>query len=88
MADDGGPGLPFVNWSTEGGDLRVAHFAGMHALQVLPILGWFLDRRRIAGATRRVQFSAAVFGVVVTLLLLQALAGRSLMRCPDARGRR
>jgi hypothetical protein len=74
---DGSPGLPFVNWSTGGGDLRVAHFFGLHALQVLPVLGFWIDRR--AGRAVWVRVAAAVYFALYAVVFLQALAGRPLL---------
>ena len=41
---DGGEGLWFMNWSRFFGDLRVAHFFGIHSLQLIPLLGIFADK--------------------------------------------
>ncbi|MGL4609788.1 MAG: hypothetical protein ACRCYY_08905 [Trueperaceae bacterium] len=53
--EDGGPGLPGLNWSTVGGDLRIGHFVGMHALQVLPFVAWFISRRKKLSTRQQVQ---------------------------------
>lgn len=63
---DGSPGLPIVNWSRIYGDLRVAHFFGIHSLQILPLIGYFI-------ATRKVQvfvFAGLYFLMVASLFVL------------------
>lgn len=77
---DGGPGLPFVNWSRDGGDHRVAHFVGLHALQALPLVFLALPRR--LGEPARltaVRVSGAAYGVLTFLLVQQAKEGRPLL---------
>ncbi|SFQ53088.1 hypothetical protein [Parafilimonas terrae] len=73
-APDGGEGLPVINWSKRYGDLRIAHFAGMHALQVLPLFGFFIAKNK-----RGVQLFAAVYFLLTTLLFIQAAMGIPLL---------
>ena len=77
-AADGGPGLPVTNWSTTAGDLRVAHFMGMHGLQALPVFGYLVDRWRIGGRLAVVFFAGLLYFAVFTFLFAQALAGKPL----------
>jgi hypothetical protein len=83
---DGGPGLPILGWSTIAGDYRVAHFVGMHALQLLPL---FAIALRAAGRRfpllrpdtvqlRLVVAASIAYFAVVVLFTLQAAAGQSV----------
>jgi Domain of unknown function (DUF4281) len=86
---DGGPGLPVLGWSTVGGDMRVAHFIGLHALQVLPFLGWLITRSKrprafLNGKHRLalVWIAGLAYTGVLALLAWQALRGESVIH-PD-----
>jgi hypothetical protein len=74
-APDGGPGLPGLGWSTRAGDLRIAHFLGLHSLQVLPLLGWWLSRRLPRRATLLTGLGAMVYAGLVAALFMLALRG-------------
>lgn len=68
--DDGGAGLPLFNWSSHYGDLRAAHFLGIHGLQVLPFAGWLLGSRK-----RWMWVTAFVYvGICLAVLIRSAMA--------------
>jgi hypothetical protein len=73
-ATDGSNGLPVVNWSRQYGDLRIAHFFGMHALQILPLLGYYVFRTK-----QQVLVATAIYFIAVSLVLIQAMMGRPLI---------
>jgi len=83
--EDGGPGLPFMGWSTEGGDLRVAHFFGLHAMQALPLLALALTLSAVRRRTRPGQRTAVVLigGLAylgwIILLTWQALRSQPVL---------
>lgn len=82
---DGGPGLPVTGWSTTGGDLRVGHFVGIHALQAMLLFGMLLSWL-VAESARRIRLVfvfAAAYGGLVVLVTWQALRGQPLLD-PDA----
>lgn len=84
--ENGGPGLPFLGWSTTHGDLRIGHFVGIHGAQVLPLFGLWLSRRRRWPLWSRLTFvwTAALFYLgLVALVTWQALRGQSAV-APDA----
>ncbi len=76
---DGGPGLPFTNWSTIAGDLRVAHFLGLHALQAVPIAALILEKLRVKGRTALTFAFAAIYLTFTSLIFVEALNGRPLI---------
>jgi len=80
-APDGGPGLPGVGWSIDHGDLRIPHFFGLHALQILPFLGWIISRAH--RGTRLLFVVAGSYFALVGMLTWQALRGQSILR-PDS----
>jgi hypothetical protein len=71
--------FPLFGWNRAGGDLRVAHFLGIHAMQTIPILtaltGGLGTRMRwgILGA------GSAIYVGLTVALYAQAAAGRALL---------
>jgi hypothetical protein len=82
-ASDGGQGLPFVNWSVIAGDLRIAHFIAVHAIQIVPLFAYLLLQMAPIPALRRRRL--AVFGMsagvmlVVLATFIQAALGHPLL---------
>lgn len=66
--------MPLFRWNSLGGDLRVAHFLGMHAEQILPLFAWLFLKKRLW-----VIISAAAYAAMTLWLWSGARAGIPLM---------
>jgi len=71
--------VPLFGWNRSGGDLRIAHFLGIHAQQAIPILGAL-----IAGFAARARWGlllggTAAYTALTLAIFFQAVAGRPLL---------
>lgn len=71
--------VPMFGWNRGGGDLRVAHFFGIHAQQAIPILGALA-----AGAATHVRWAvvlggSALYAALTIAVFVQATAGKPLL---------
>ncbi|MDA8911193.1 hypothetical protein N9J09_00450 [bacterium] len=85
-AADGGQGLPFLGWSTVAGDLRISHFLGLHAIQVLPLFAVLIAATVSSRSAQKalVGSFATIYVLSVLVLYFQALAGQSIVAPSNA----
>jgi hypothetical protein len=74
---DDGKGLFFINWNTSFGDLRVAHFFGIHSLQIMPLFAILMHK---FSSNKRVLLNAIyLFSIIylafILFTLIQGLKG-------------
>ena len=81
-ASDGGPGLPFLRWSTVAGDLRISHFIALHAIQLLPLFAWAISQFTPLGLVQRrraLWTATALMSLVIAGTFVQALMAKPML---------
>lgn len=71
--------LPLFGWSGVTGDLRPAHFAALHAMQVLPLLGLWLDHKGSSAPARTIGLATILYSGLAFALFAQALMGMPMI---------
>lgn len=72
-----GAGLPLLGWSLAGGDLRPAHFVGVHAEQALPLVGFVAATLGLRHPKAVVWSATAAYSALFAVLVVWGLAGRT-----------
>ncbi|MFC4871473.1 hypothetical protein [Negadavirga shengliensis] len=73
-ASDGQEGIFFLNWAKQYGDLRIFHFLGLHAIQIIPLFAWFISPHR----TLAVNLFAFFYFIFSLGTLWNALLGHGI----------
>jgi hypothetical protein len=74
-AENDNSNLYILGWSLKYGDLRIAHFIGMHALQVLPIISFYLLKN-----TKTTIILSVFYLLLAIFTLVQALNGKPFFK--------
>jgi len=71
--------FPLFGWNRLGGDLRVAHFLGIHAEQFIPLAGFMAGRLTRSLRWPVLLFATAAYVALTIFVFIQALEGRPFL---------
>lgn len=71
--------IPFLGWATDIGDLRIAHFAALHAMFILPVVGYAASRWMSEPTAAKVtSATTVVWTALIVGALTNALKGQGI----------